>query len=197
MRIFIAGATGVIGRTLIANLKGQDLVGLTRRPEKAELLSSLGVKPVVGDAFDAEQMRHLIVTEHPEIVVNFLTDLSGASSEANARIRRDAGPIIVAATQSAGARHLVVESIAFALEGAPGEAVAALEQDALASGLEALVLRFGRFWGPGTWDDAPPEAPRVHVDEAGRRAAELIVGGETGVRVIAESPGEERLNERS
>ena len=61
------------------------------------------------------------------------------------------------------------------------------EEDALASGLEVLALRFGRFWGPGTWaTDRPPEPPFIHVAEAGRRAAALIVSGRPGVHVLAE-----------
>jgi len=103
------------------------------------------------------------------------------SREANARIRREGGPVVVAAARAAGARRLVVESVAFTLIGAGAAALAALEQGAQASGLEAIVIRFGRLWGPGTWSEsAPAAAPTVHVSEAGRRAAPLVVAAPPG-----------------
>jgi len=117
----------------------------------------------------------------PDIVVNLLTDLAAGSREANARVRREGGPAVVRAAQAAGARRLVVESIAFPASGAGGSAVAELEAGALASGLEAIVLRFGRLWGPGTWSESTPEAPpAVRVAEAGRRAAPLILTAAPG-----------------
>jgi uncharacterized protein YbjT (DUF2867 family) len=185
VRIFIAGATGVLGRALIANLAGYELIGLTRRAEKAELLLSLGVEPVIGDACDGDVIRQRVSDAKPEIVVNFLTDLTEGSSEANAEIRREAGPIMVAAAQDAGTRRLAVESVAFPLDGASAEALLSLEFGALKSGLEPLVLRFGRLWGPGTQYDEPPEPPSVPVEDAGRRAADLITAGTPGIHVIA------------
>ena len=61
-----------------------------------------------------------------------------------------------------------------------------LERGALESGLEAVVLRFGLFWGPGTWYESEPddERPHVHVDEAGRRAAEMLFQAPPGVHEI-------------
>jgi nucleoside-diphosphate-sugar epimerase len=54
---------------------------------------------------------------------------------------------------------------------------------------DLIVLRFGRFWGPGTWADVSPEAPAIHIAEAGRRAAELILTGAPGAYVIADPAG--------
>lgn len=184
MRIFVAGATGVLGRALIPNLAGHDVVGLARSAEKVELLESLGAAAVVGDAYDRDVLVRAVADARPEIVVNFLTDLTGGPGEANVRMRREGGPITLAAALASGARRYVVESVAFPLEGASARAVESLEQDALGSGLETLVLRFGRLWGPGTWYDEPPEPPRVHIDEAGERAAELITDGSPGVHVV-------------
>src|SRR5215831_15569994 len=150
MRIFLAGATGVLGRSLIPHLAGHD----------------------VGEA-------------HPDAVVNFLTDLTGGSTELNARIRREVGPSIVRAAEASSARRIVAESVAWRLEGTFAEALSLLESSALESGLDALVLRFGRLWGPGTWHATPPEPPRVNVEDAGRRAAELIAAGATGIEVVA------------
>lgn len=185
MRIFVAGASGVLGRAVIQHLGDHDVVGLTRSADKIGLLESIGAEAVVGDAYDRDLLVRLVADLHSEIVVNLLTDLSAGDREANAQIRRVAGPIVLEAARAAGARRLAVESVAFPLEGAAAEAVASLEQDALGSGLEALVIRFGNLWGPGTWYDEPPELPRVHVEEAGRRAAELITTGPCGIHIVA------------
>lgn len=185
MRVFLAGATGVLGRALIPHLTGQDVVGLTRSRDKAALLRDLGVEPVIADAYDREQLVHLVVAARPDVVVNFLTDLTAGSSELNARIRHEVGPAVVHAAETASARRIVVESVAWPLEGASAEALSLLESSAVESKLEALVIRFGRLWGPGTWYAEPPQPPSVQIDDAGRRAAQLIAAGSTGTRVVA------------
>jgi uncharacterized protein YbjT (DUF2867 family) len=185
MRIFLAGATGVLGRALIANLGDHEVVGLTRHPARVELLESLGAEALVGDVNDRDQLLRMVADAQVEVVVNFLTDLSDGDRAANDRIRREAGPILLAAAQCAGARRLAVESVAFPLAGASAQALASFEQGALGSGLETLVLRFGRLWGPGTRYEEPPEPPRVHVEEAGARAAKLITAGTPGIHVVA------------
>jgi uncharacterized protein YbjT (DUF2867 family) len=185
MRIFIAGATGVLGRALIPHLAGHEVVGLTRSADKVGLLESLGAEAVVGDAYDRESLIATVVDAKPDVVVNFLTDLASGVGEANARIRREGGPTVLDAARAAGAQRFVVESVAFPIEGSAAVALASLERDALGSGLETLVVRFGRLWGPGTWYDEPPEPPQVHVDEAGRIAAGLIREGAPGIHVVA------------
>jgi putative NADH-flavin reductase len=185
MRIFLAGAAGLLGRSLIPHLTGNDVVGLTRSADKVASLQELGVHPVVADAYDRERLVRVVVEARPDVVVNFLTDLSDRSLEANARLRREAGPAIVDAAEASSARRIVVESIAWRLEGTAGEAVSLLETSALDSPLDALVIRFGRLWGPGTWYPEPPDPPRVQIDDAGRRAAKLIAAGATGIEVVA------------
>jgi uncharacterized protein YbjT (DUF2867 family) len=185
MRIFLAGATGVLGRALIPHLAGHVVVGLTRSADKAPLLEELGLVPVVADACDGGRLVQAVVAARPDVVVNFLTDLTAGSSELNARIRREAGPVVVHAAEASSARRLVVESVAWRLEGASAEALSLLERSALESELEALVIRFGRLWGPGTWHEKPPEPPSVRIDDAGRRAAELIAAGATGIELVA------------
>jgi putative NADH-flavin reductase len=185
MRIFLAGAAGVLGRSLISHLRGDDVVGLTRSADKAASLRELGVQPVIADAYDRQRLVRVVVEARPDVVVNFLTDLSDRSLEANARLRREVGPAIVDAAEAASARRIVVESIAWRLDGAAGEAVSLLETSALDSPLDALVIRFGRLWGPSTWYPKPPDPPRVHIDDGGRRAAELIAAGATGIEVVA------------
>ena len=69
MRIFVAGATGVIGRPLIAQLlaKGHDLIALTRSPEKAETLAEQGVEPAIADVFDADAVQAAINRAQPDV----------------------------------------------------------------------------------------------------------------------------------
>jgi uncharacterized protein YbjT (DUF2867 family) len=174
----------VLGRALLPHLHGHEVVGLTRRAEKLPLLEELGARGVVCDAFDRPCLLEVARRARPDVVVNFLTDLSGGIGPQNTRIRREAGPHVVEAARAADARRLVVESVAFPLEGEGQRAVEALERGALESGLEGVVLRFGRLWGPGTWHPDAPEGERVHVEEAGRRAAGFVLGGPPGVHVI-------------
>jgi nucleoside-diphosphate-sugar epimerase len=185
MRILLVGASGVLGRATLPHLRGHDVVGTTRSPAKRDALAALGATPEVCDVYQPGAVERIARASRPEIVVNFLTDLAGGPGPANSRIRLEGGPVVVAAARAAGARRLAVESLAFDAGAASMAAVVAIEEGAVGSGLEALVLRFGRLWGPGTWNDAPPAAPAVHVDEAGRRAAELILAGAPGVHVIA------------
>lgn len=184
MRILVAGATGVLGRAVLPHLSGHRVVGLTRSPAKLDLLRALAAEGVVCDVYDRETLAGAARGMRPEIVVNLLTDLAGGIGPGNDRIRREGGPNVVDAAREAGARRLVVESVSFPLPGAAGEAVAALEQGALASGLEALVLRFALLWGPGTWYERAPDGPAVHVGEAGLRAADLVLHGAPGVHEI-------------
>lgn len=132
------------------------------------------------DAYDSATLTAVAVEARPTIVVNFLTDLAGKDFAANSRIRSEVGPNVVAAAQAAGARRLVVESISF---GAGDIAVDVLERSAIESGLDAVVLRFGILWGPGTWYEAEPddELPHVHIDEAGARASQLLFDAAPGI----------------
>jgi len=186
MKILIVGASGVLGRAALPHLLRHEVMGTTRTPAKLPALAALGVRPEVCDVYESGALERIARAFAPEIVVNFLTDLAAGPGPANSRIRIEGGPIVVAAARAAGAARLVVESVAFA---PPSQAaVTALEDGALASGLDAVVLRFGRFWGPGTWSERAPEAPAIHVTEAGARAAQLIIDGSPGIHVVAE-PG--------
>jgi nucleoside-diphosphate-sugar epimerase len=81
MRVFLAGATGVLGRALIPHLLGHQVVGLTRDPARTTLLHELGAEAAVADAYDRESLIRVVVDAQPEVVVNFLTDLAARSSE--------------------------------------------------------------------------------------------------------------------
>jgi len=127
-RIFLAGATGVIGARLTPLLlaKSHTVWGATRSPDKGEFLRKLGARPVVVDVFDAEALAAAVVEAKTEIVIHQLTDLSAlhdptarsAALVRNARIRDEGTRNLVAAAQKAGARRLIAQSIAWAY--APG-----------------------------------------------------------------------------
>src|SRR6476661_7349655 len=120
MRVFVAGATGVLGRRAVARLvaAGHQVTGIARSPEKAAQLETLGAAPVGVDLFDPDGLR-VAVAGH-DAVVNLAThipplrDMARLSTWAeNERIRRDASGHLVDAAIAAGARVFVQESLAF------------------------------------------------------------------------------------
>jgi nucleoside-diphosphate-sugar epimerase len=123
-RIFLAGATGVIGRRLTPLLlaHGHSVWGATRSPNNVEFLRKLGARPVVVDVFDADALAAAVLDAKPEIVIHQLTDLSALHDPAkrsaalarNARIRDEGTRNLVAAARGAGARRLIAQSIAWA-----------------------------------------------------------------------------------
>jgi nucleoside-diphosphate-sugar epimerase len=189
MRILIAGASGVLGRATLPYLDRHKVVGLTRTREKLELLEALGAEGVVCDVYDCEELLRVTQDARPHTVVNFLTDLSGGNGEANNKLRREGGPNLVRAATAARTRRLVVESVSFHLEGTAARTLEQMEQTALESGLEVVILRFARFWGPGTWYTEPPDSDAVHIDEAGARAAKLLTSAPAGTYVIRNNAG--------
>jgi len=123
-RIFLAGASGLIGQRLVPLLvqAGHHVLGTTRTEQKAGFLRSLGATPAVVDVFDAEALRRVVVASEPEVVIQQLTnlpdDLSSLEGPAleralreNARMRTEGTPNLVAAALAAGARRLVAQSI--------------------------------------------------------------------------------------
>jgi nucleoside-diphosphate-sugar epimerase len=131
MRIFVAGATGAIGRRLIPLLVagGHDVTGMTRSPDRARGLEASGAAAVVCDVFDREGVTEAVVAARPEVVVHEVTDLPATirprrvaqDLAGNDRVRREGTPNLVAAAQAAGAGAFVAQSIAFAYapDGAP------------------------------------------------------------------------------
>lgn len=178
MRVFVAGATGVIGMRLVPLLvaAGHDVAGMTRSPGKLKLLRDLGAEPFLCDAFDLATLRQAVVAFQPEAVVNELTDLPDepvTTNEANVRMRREGTRNLLAAATAAAARRFVAQSIAWQLPGDAGAAVTELERLVLHA--NGVVLRYGRLYGPGTYyEDERPEPPRIHVDEAARRTVPTL-----------------------
>lgn len=221
MRVFLAGASGAIGRRLTPLLiaAGHDVTGTTRSVAKAAELKAAGVAAVVVDIFDAATLRDAVVAAHPDVVIHQLTDLPQvfdrerftASLVANARVRIEGTSNLVAAARAAGARRLIAQSIAFSyaegpephgesdqLASAEGDSpgavsargVRALEETVLdASGIDGVVLRYGRLYGPGTWSETASGRAPLHVDAAAHAALLAITRGSPGVYNIAEDDG--------
>jgi nucleoside-diphosphate-sugar epimerase len=151
-RVFVAGASGVVGRVLCRLLvaEGWVVAGTTRSADKAAALRALGIAPVVVDVLDDDALRRAVAAFEPDVVVHQLTDLPPAldpSRMAEARVRnahlRDIGTRhLVAAAVAAGSVRMVAQSVAFAY--APGplpyDEDAPLDVDA-ADGAAALSAR--------------------------------------------------------
>ena len=127
-KIFLAGATGAIGRRMLPLLReaGYEVTGTTRVASKAEELRAAGITPAVVDVFDAAALGAAMLAARPDVVVHQLTDLPhGLKAELmaeglirNARVRIEGTRNLVDAALGAGARRFIAQSIAFVY--APG-----------------------------------------------------------------------------
>lgn len=196
MRVFLAGASGAIGRQLVPLLiaAGHEVAGMTRSPGKAKMLRELGAEPIVVDVYDAPALAQAVAAFAPDLVMHQLTDLPSNPAEIsakgadNARIRTEGTRNLIAAAEAAeGAPRLLAQSIAWRL---PGDAHAAVEEhERMVLDAGGVVLRYGRFYGPGTYhpdDGDRPEPPAIHVAEAARRTVELLAAP-GGVIALAEA----------
>jgi nucleoside-diphosphate-sugar epimerase len=128
-RIFLAGATGAIGRRLIPLLRdaGHDVTGLTRSADKAGALREIGAVPVVADVFDGPALSRIVAVATPDVVIHQLTDLPrgldpaqmGEAIIRNARVRNEGTRNLVCAAIAAGVPRLVAQSIAWAYASGP------------------------------------------------------------------------------
>lgn len=190
MRIFLAGATGAIGRQLVPLLRraGHEVIGATRTAPGESALAAAGARPVRLDVLEREAAIAALREVRPDAVIHQLTDLSTFDYEANARLRVVGTRNLVDAALAAGVRRVVAQSLAFAyapgagpareddpldVDAAPPRrgtvaAVAALER-AVAEMPEGVVLRYGLLYGPGTW--YAPGGAHAGAVRAGKRAA--------------------------
>src|ERR1044072_5767180 len=119
MRIFLAGAAGVIGRRLtpLLVLMGHEVTGTTRSAAKAGSIEAMCARPFIVDVFDAEALKQAVVAARPDILIHQLPDLPdvndpvkyAATREANARIRSEGTRNLMAAAQAAGVRGAMAE----------------------------------------------------------------------------------------
>ncbi len=173
MKIFVAGASGAIGRRLLPLLKtaGHEVIGTTRVSEKAQQLKALGAEPVIIDMFDREGLAAVLRETRPDVVIHQLTDLSGRNFQGNSRLRREGTRNLVDAARAAGVRQMIAQSIAWVCVPGDGPAdervpldieapdasrkrtVTAVKEleDAVAEMEHGTVLRYGLLYGPGTW----------------------------------------------
>src|SRR3569623_184220 len=210
-RVFVAGATGVIGRALVPLLlrAGHAVTGTTRSPQRAEARGRSGAHPAIVDVYDAAALCEAVERARPDVVIHQLTDLPdrlvpeewGAARERNARIRIAGTNNLLVATLAAGVGRVIAQSVAFLY--APGplphdeaaplqpgpstDAVRALEAGVPArDGVAGVVLRYGRLYGPGTWTPVPEGTSPVHVDAAAHAALLAVARGAPGVYNVAE-----------
>jgi nucleoside-diphosphate-sugar epimerase len=205
VRIFLAGASGVIGMRLLPLLieQGHTVAGMTRTASKTPALSQAGAEPVVCDVFDLETLRATVSAFAPDLVMHQLTDLPddadqiGDYGERNDRIRLEGTGNLLAAADDAGVpgARFLAQSIAWKLPGERGENTEAFERMVLEAG--GVIIRYGQLYGPGTFypdPDAPPPPPRVDVDEAARATLGLLEA-QPGVVEVVDQAGEGQAGE--
>src|ERR1035437_7007136 len=161
MKVFVAGASGVVGRALVPQLvaRGHEVVGMTKSASKQDLVRSLGARPVVADALDPDAVAEAVASAEPEVIVHELTALSGKMSMRDARhpersnavtmttrLRTEGTDHLLAAGRAVGARRFVAQSFGafrFARTGGPVQTEAApLDPDPpapLRPGVEAII----------------------------------------------------------
>lgn len=215
MRVFVAGASGVIGRVLVPMIvaDGHDVVGTTRSEARAAQIADQGATPALVDVLDAAALTRAVGAAQPELVIHQLTDLAGGFGpeqlRANARLRDIGTANLVRAAVRAGARRLVAQSGAWLYAPGPGErretepllspadapddptlpGVLALEHQVLEAPLDGVVLRYGYLYGPGTPSASPSRTPSVHVVAAARAAVAAASRGRPGVYNIVDDGG--------
>jgi nucleoside-diphosphate-sugar epimerase len=192
MRIFVAGASGAIGTQLLPLLTsaGHEVAGMTRTAAKASRLAELGAEPIVCDVFDAAALTEAVVAFGADAVIHELTDLPAdpalipEAAAANNRLRREGTHNLIAAARSAGAPRFLAQSVAFQLPGDSGAAIVEHEAAVLDAG--GVVLRYGYFYGPGTYhENEKAPAPSIHVEQAARETVQAL-DRESGIVTIVD-----------
>src|SRR5436190_6464673 len=179
MKVFLAGASGALGKRLIPQLveRGDSVVGTTRSESKAAVLWDLGAKPVVLDALDRDAVIDAVVEAQPDAIVHQLTALAGIdlrrfekSFELTNRLRTEGTDNLLAAAEAVGIGHVVAQSYAgwpYARIGGPVKSeeepldpdpprqtrstlAALLYLESAVTDAGGIVLRYGGFYGPGT-----------------------------------------------
>jgi nucleoside-diphosphate-sugar epimerase len=191
MRILLAGASGVIGTRLIPLLlaAGHTVGAMTRTPSKAQALKEQGAEPIVCDVYDAAALADVTADFGPDLVMHQLTDLPDSAADLGAygsrsrRMREEGTRNLLAAAKSAGAGRFIAQSISWEH---PSEIArtsnGAFERMVLAA--DGVVIRYGMFYGPGTYyPEEPPATPRIHIDEAARLTLPVL-GVPGGITVV-------------
>jgi nucleoside-diphosphate-sugar epimerase len=177
MRVFVAGASGAVGSRLVPQLidAGHDVVGTHNSPSSAQLLRTLGAKPVMVDLLDAGAVRRAVLEHEPEAIVHEATALADATwgrsfdkvFERTNELRTTGTHALLVAAQEAGVRRFVAQSFAsyrYAREGGPVKTEAAPldptppanarqswaamdHRDRTVTEAGGIILRYGLFYG--------------------------------------------------
>lgn len=171
-KIFVAGATGLIGTKLTKRLieEGYEVAGLTTSEKGKEKLDNAGVKAYIGNILEYDTIEKSIGDFKPDIIMNEITDLKQVDMSANTKVRIEGTRNLVEAAIKHDVPHIQSQSIAFVYEA--GDTLAteetSLDYDAsgdrkiTVDGVEGLekesarlnkhvILRYGLLYGPGTW----------------------------------------------
>jgi nucleoside-diphosphate-sugar epimerase len=216
MRIFLAGASGAVGRRLTPLLlrAGHHITGTTRSAETGKALAKAGVEPAVLDVLDGAAVSAALVAARPEIVIDQLTDLPKQFDEAriaealpaNARLYTEGTRHLIAGAQAAGSRRFIAQSygctyrpggephpetdslnLADPARGVVIAGVADMERQLLpAIDIAAIILRFGLLYGPGTWSATATTKPALHIDAGAHAALLAVTRGRAGIYNIAD-----------
>lgn len=232
MKIFIAGASGIIGHALIPQLvkAGYAVTALSRTPQKLNRLQQMGATPVLGDVFNRSHLNQLMADATPDVVIHQLTSLGGQAQDPFAetnRLRTEGTANLIHAAQNAQAQRFIAQSVAFLSQASDGEltnedtplyleappplnsvvnAVANLERQVLSlTEITGMVLRYGHFYGPGTYYDrqgATSTAVRqgqypiveqgkgtcsfVQIEDAAAATVRAITQGSSGIYTIVD-----------
>jgi nucleoside-diphosphate-sugar epimerase len=131
MRVFVAGATGAIGKQLVPRLvaAGHEVTGMTRSESKQAMLAELGAVPVVADALDPDQVAEAVAQARPEVIVHQLTAIGAVdlrhferSFAQTSRLRTEGTDYLLSAGHAVGVRRFVAQSngaFAYARTGGP------------------------------------------------------------------------------
>lgn len=195
VRIFLAGATGLIGIRLLRLMlaDGHVVAAMTRTSAKIDGLRVPGVTPVLCDVFDADALTAAVKNFRPDLVVHQVTDLPDKIEQLadflprNNRVRSEGTRNLLAAARAASVPGFLAQSIAWRTGPGTGPVLDAHEDAVIAAG--GTVLRYGLLYGPGTMfeDDLPP-APRLHVDDTARRTMPFLAGPR-GIFTITDDEG--------
>ena len=169
MRVFLAGASGVVGRRLLPRLvaEGHEVTGMTRTAAKADAIRVGGAEPAVADALDADAVRDAVAAARPQVVVQHLTDLPQdlnprklkTAYAANDRLRAEGTANLTSAAAEVGVTRFVAQTVAFLYypQGGPvkseddpifRDAPPPFDRSAAASeALERAVIETGPFEG--------------------------------------------------
>jgi len=204
MKVLIAGATGAIGKPLLTCLgdAGHELFALVRSRPAAGSRDATRVHAVVADALDSASVLDAVQHTKPDVIVNELTSLpkhytpeemeAAAPRDKEVRVRGNAN--LLAAARATNCRRYVLQSsafwyapgsgladetVVFAFDASPGISAgcrnyADLEAAAQQSGVETVLLRYGFFYGPGTWFSREGDVG----DQVRRREVPVIGDGE-------------------